>query len=169
MKDSLLAGKVVNTHGIKGELKIIYYTDSPDFFNTIDNVMLFPSGESFKVEFSRQHKGSVLLKLEGIDDISQALPFVGSEVYVSRSETKLPEGRFFIVDIIGLDVITDEGLTIGKVTDVFQTGKNDVYGVKGDDGKEYFIPVIDEVVKDINPKEGKIIIHPIKGLLDDED
>ncbi len=163
----LICGKIVNTHGLRGEVKVLYYTDGPAFFDEVKTVYL-PSGEAFPLSGYRVNKGAVLLRLRGVDTVEQAEKLVGLELSVSRKELPpLPEGRFYIADILGMTVVTDEGRDLGKVVDVFKTGANDVYTVRGD--KEYLIPVIDEVVLSTDLTARKITIKPLKGLLEDED
>ncbi len=167
MEKELLAAEIVNTHGIRGEVKAICHTDSPEFFFDIENISLKPSGKEYKIEGARCHKGSVLLKLEGIDKMDEAEALVGSKIYVSREEAYLPEGKFYIVDIIGLSVFTEGGEKIGEVSDVFPTGSNDVFEVKRKGMKNAYIPYIDDVVKNIDLEEG-ITIHVLEGLLDED-
>lgn len=167
MEKELFAAEIVNTHGIRGEVKAIYHTDSAEFFEDIKTVRLEPSDLTFKISGSRPHKGSVLLKLKGVDTIEDAQKLVGQKVYVSRKEAKLPEGKFYIVDIIGLSVFTEDGEEIGKVTDVFRTGSNDVFEVKRKGLKNAYIPHIDDIVKEIDLDYG-ITIHVMEGLLDED-
>ncbi len=163
----LECGKIVNTHGLRGEVKVVYYTDAPDFFNTIKTLYV-PSGRSFQLQSYRRNKGSVLLKLKGVDTVEDAERLVGETLSVARRDLPpLPEGRYYIADILGMEVVTDAGRNLGKVVDVFKTGSNDVYTVRGD--KEYLIPVIDEVICKTDLSAKRITIKPLKGLLEDED
>ncbi len=163
----LVCGKIVNTHGLRGEVKALYYTDGPDFFEDVKTLHL-SSGKKLGLRGYRISKGAVLLKLAGIDTVEEAEALVGQEISVSRADLPpLPEGRYYIADILGMEVVTDEGRVLGKVADVFKTGSNDVYTVRGD--KEYLIPVIDEVVLSTDLDARRITIKPLKGLLDDED
>lgn len=163
----LTCGKIVNTHGLRGEVKALYYTDGPDFFDTVKTLHL-SSGQALTLVGWRVNKGAVLLRLSGIDTVEAAERLVGQEISVSRKDLPpLPEGRYYIADILGMEMVTDEGRLLGKVTDVFKTGSNDVYTVRGD--KEYLIPVIDEVVLSTDLEARRITIKPLKGLLDDED
>jgi len=165
----LLCGKIVNTHGISGEVKALYYADSPSFFDKIKEFTLKDKSK-LSVSYIKPHKGSILIKFKGIDSFDDAEKLKNEELFVPREKAeKLPEGRYYIVDILGLSVITDTGRNLGKVIDVFKTGSNDVYTVKDENGKEYLIPVIDEVILDTDIKGGRILIKPLKGLLDDED
>ena len=163
----LVCGKIVNTHGLRGEVKALYYTDGPDFFNQVKNVHL-STGQVLSLKSFRVSKGAVLLKFKDIDTVEAAEAFVGAEISVTRAELPpLPEGRYYIADILGMNVVTDAGRELGKVVDVFKTGSNDVYTVEGD--KEYLIPVIDEVILSTDLTARQITIKPLKGLLDDED
>ena len=164
----LVCGKIVNTHGLRGEVKALAYVDSPDFFNTVKTLYL-ENGRTLQLKSWRVSKGAVLLKFAGVDTVEDAEKLKGTEISVKKTDLPpLPEGRFYIADILGMQVVTDEGRELGKVVDVFKTGSNDVYTVRGEDG-EFLIPVIDEVVLSTSLAEKRIIIKPLKGLLDDED
>ncbi len=169
MKEELLAGKIVTTHGVRGEVKVFCYTDSPDFFDEIENITIEGLKGEYVIEGSRAHKGASLLKLSGIDNMESAQLLVGKNVFVKREDVSLPEGRYYIVDIIGCSVFSEEGEKIGVVKDVFATGSNDVFSVEKKDGKMAYIPHIDDIVKDIDIGEKKITVHIIGGLIDDED
>ncbi|MBE7063185.1 MAG: 16S rRNA processing protein RimM [Ruminococcaceae bacterium] len=163
----LVCGKIVNTHGLRGEVKALYYTDGPDFFENVKKLYL-STGKEYRLVSWRVSKGAVLLRLDTVDSVEKAEALAGKEISVSRSDLPpLPEGRYYIADILGMTVVTDEGRDLGRVVDVFKTGANDVYSVRGD--KEYLIPVIDEVVLSTSLEEKRITIKPLKGLLDDED
>lgn len=164
----LHCAKIVNTHGLSGEVKALIYADDPSFFDSVKKVYL-KNGESLTIKSVRPQKGSLLMKFKEITDVNMAEKYKGADIYVKRDETPaLPEGRYYIVDILGLEVYTDVGRCLGKVTDVFKTGSNDVYTVKGDT-REYLIPVIDEVILETDIKGGRITVKPMKGLIDDED
>ena len=165
----LLCAKIVNTHGVLGEVNAIIYADSPEFFEGIRELVL-GSGRVLHPNLVRPHKDMLIMRFDEIETLDEAERLKGCDLYLKREQAApLPEGRFYIVDIIGLLALTEEGETLGRVTDVIQTGKNDVYVIKNDDGREYLVPVIDEVVTDIDIPGGKILIKPIKGLFDDED
>lgn len=163
----LTCGKIVNTHGLRGEVKALYYTDGPAFFNHVKTLHL-SDGRTFSLKSCRQNRGAVLLKLEGVDTVEAAKKIVGQEILVARETLPpLPEGRYYIADILGMEMVTDTGRVLGTVVDVFKTGSNDVYTVRGE--REYLIPVIDEVVLSTDLAERRITIKPLKGLLEDED
>ncbi len=163
----LLCAKIVNTHGVMGEMKAICLADSPMFFKKIKT--LYIENKPYTLKGVKEHKGNLLLRLLEIDNMDKAETLKGKDVYVKREDAPaLPKGRYYIVDLLGLSVMTAEG-EIGKITDVFQTGSNDVYEVKSESGKKYYIPVIDDVVKEIDIENKRVFITPLKGLLDDED
>ena len=109
------------------------------------------------------------MKAKGIDTIEQAETLRNKVLYINRNDVELPEGEYFIQDLIGTEVYDiDNGRFYGKITDVMKTGANDVYQITASDGKDYLVPVIDDVVKEIDIYAGKIQIRPLKGIFDDE-
>ena len=169
LKKYLEAGKIVGTHGIRGEVRVETWCDSPVFFSKLKKVYI-KNGETELLVKSRPHKNIAIMKIAGIDTIEAADKYLGKVVYMDREHANLPEDTFFIVDLIGLDVVDmDSGSVYGKISDVFKTGANDVYEVTDNENKKYLVPVIDDVVKEINPKDGFVKIIPMKGIFDDED
>ena len=169
-KQYLESGKIVGTHGIKGEVRIDPWCDSPEFLCAFKTLYLDSRGERSIEVKSRPHKNITLAKIKGVDTIEQAELLRGKIVYIDRNDIALGEGVHFVQDLLGLEVKDDENGTVyGKITDVFQTGANDVYEITDDSGKKYLAPVIDEVVTEINVDEGTVLIHPMKGIFDDED
>ncbi len=162
-KELLQAGKIVNTHALRGDLRIYPYCDGPEFFCNVKK--LYIDGESYTITSAKVHKGQALIHLKGIDHISDAEPLIGKIVYLKKSEVPLEEGQYFIDDIIGLSVENiDTGAVYGKVTDVITTGANDVFEVTGD--KILLVPKINEVVINIDLNEEKILIRPLQGLFE---
>lgn len=165
MNENLLkAGKIVNTHSLRGEVRIYPYCDGPEFLCEFD--YLYVENNKMKVISSRVHKGQALIKFEGINNINEAETLVGSMVYIDKDDIELEEGRFFIEDIKGMtvkDVETDE--VYGKVINVIETGANDVFEVKSEE-KILLVPKIDDVVKEIDLESKVILIKPIKGLFE---
>ena len=150
-------GKIVNTHGLKGELKVYPYID---YFEDVS--FIYIDNKKYEIEKARYQKNVVILKLKEINDINEAEKYRNKIIDLKEEDApELPEGTYYIKDLIGSDVYTDDGKLLGKLDDVFNTGANDIYQV----GK-YLLPVIDEVVKEIDIKNKKIIVHIIKGLLD---
>ncbi len=168
MEKFLEAGKIVNIHGLKGEVKIVPWSDDNDFICEFDTIYCGKDKKVFKIENARVHKNTVLVKLVGIDTPEAANLLRNNIVYIDRNEVELEEGCFFIADLIGLTVKNiDTGEEIGKVTDIFQTGANDVYEVKNN-GKAYYIPGIPDVIIETDIEKGVIAVRPLEGLLDED-
>lgn len=166
LKEFFNIGQIVNSHGIKGEVKVFPLTDDPARFKKLKTVII--DNRDVKIESCKFQKDRVILKLEGIDDMNAALKMKTKYLKVARKDAvKLPEDTFFIADLIGCKVYDTEEKYIGEVYEVIKTGSNDVYWIK-DGGKETLVPVLKEIVLDINIEEGKIIIKPV-GEWQDED
>lgn len=159
-------GKIVNTHGIRGDVKVLPLTDDTKRFEELKSV--FIGDDKLKLEISKvgYAKGNVILKFKNYDNINDVEKFKNTTVWIDeKDKVKLPQYSYFIHDIVGLEVYLSDGTHLGKVKDVLQPGANDVYIVKGE-GKEYLIPAIKDVVKEVNIDENKIIIEPLEGLLE---
>ena len=158
-------GKIVNTHGVRGELKVVPWTDDPTVFSdfttvTVDNV-------PYSVRSVRFQGQNVLLKLEGINDMTAAEGLKNKTVFAPRSAFDLPEGTFFVADLLGLTVVEAEtDRELGKLTDVMSTGANDVYEITDSEGKKYYIPAIKDCVKTTDPEAGIMRIHVMEGLFE---
>ena len=166
MQKRLEIGQIVNTFGIKGELKVAPFTDDVKRYNDLKKVYVKTKKESklYKVENVKYHKNMVLLKLENIDKIEDAEMLRNAFLEVDREDAvPLEEGTYFIADLIGLEVYTEEGKLLGKVEDIYNTGANDIYVVKDELGKQILLPGTKEVIKEVNLEE-KIIVHLIPGL-----
>lgn len=156
MSTKIEVGKYVNTFGIKGEIKIFPYVEYLDKLNYI-----YLDNKKMEIKKLRFKKNVAIVKLKGIDDINEIEPLKGKIVTIDESDKpELPEGTYYNEDLIGMEVYTDDEKYLGKLDDVFNTGANDIYQV-GD----ILLPVIDDVVKKIDIKNNKIIVHIIKGLL----
>ena len=168
MQKRLEVGQIVNTFGIKGEVKVTPFTDDINRFDDLKKVYVKTRKEEklYKVENARYHKNMVLLKLEGIENPEQAELLKNAYLEIDREDAiPLEEGQYFIVDLIGLDVYTDEGNLLGKVDDIYNTGANDIYVVKDELGKQVLLPGIKEVIKEVDLDNEKIIVHLIPGLI----
>lgn len=168
MQEYLEVGQIVNTFGVKGMVKVMPFTDDVTRFERLKTIYVCKKDkmEEIEIEEVKYQKNLVLLKLKGIDDMNEAELRKGSYLKIHRKDAiKLPKDTYFIADIIGLDVYTDEGILLGKVDDIYNTGSNDIYVVKNDLGKQILLPSIKEVLKEINLEEGKVIVHLIKGLI----
>ena len=164
MEKYLEAGTIVSTHGVHGEVKILPWADGPEFLTLFDRVFL--QGKEYAVENSRVQKTCVLMKLKGIDTMDAAQALRETVVKVDRNDVELEEGTFFIADLIGMEVCEENGELIGELTDVIQTGANDVYAVKTPEGKEYLFPAIKECVKSVDMESRKVTVYIMPGLLD---
>lgn len=168
MEEYLEIGQIVNTNGLKGTLKVKPLTDDITRFEDLETVYIQKAKEliEFKIQEVKYSKNMVLLKLEGIDNIEEAEKYRNFYIKINRKDAvELEEDSYFIVDIIGCEVYTESQELLGKVIDVFSTGSNDVYTVKNSEGKEILLPAIEDVIKDVDIKNKKIIIHLMEGLI----
>ena len=163
----LEAGKIVNTHGIRGEVRILPWADSPSFLTGLSR--LYIDGVPVKVISARAHKSCVIATLEGICDIDAAIRLKNKTVYISRDDVKLEEGRFFIADLVGLRAInhnTNEEL--GTVAEVMSLPANNVYVIKGRQGapdcRDIMVPAVPEFIVEVNISGGYIKFHLIEGM-----
>lgn len=167
MQEYFEVGQIVNTFGIKGQLKVKPFTDDMERFEELKTVYICKKNEMKKVEIEdvKYNKQCVLLKVKGIEDLTEAEKYKGLFLKIDRKDAKkLPKDTYFIADILGLEVYTDEGELLGKVDDIFPTGANDVYVVKNELGKQILLPSIPEVIKEIDLEKRKVIVHLIEGL-----
>ena len=160
------AGRIVNTHGVAGEVKIEVWLDSPKFFRSFKRIYL---GErEMKVASARTHKDFVIAKLEGIDDINAAMALKGREVTVRREDAALPHGAFFLQDILGARVVDEDGNEIGELVEIMERPASNVYVVKGE--TEHLIPAVPDVfIVSADPDAEVIRVRMMKGLATDED
>lgn len=165
-------GRIVNTHGIRGEVRVLSTTDFEEERFVVGNKLAAFKKDDKKptwvtIESMRRHKNFILLTFEGMHNINLVEPFKEGMLKVTKdqmSDDLLAENEYFFHDIIGCSVVSEEGETIGTVIDILQTGANDVWVVKGAK-KEYYIPYIEDIVKGIEVDEKKIVIHVMEGLL----
>ncbi len=165
MKEYIQIGKIVNTHGIKGELKVVPLTDDKKRFEELKNVYIDNELSEFEVQKVRYNKNTVILKLKEFNNINEVLKFKNRYILIhERDAIDLPENSYFMFQINGLDVYLNNGNKLGKIVDILQPGANDVYVVKN--GKqEYLIPAIKQVIKQIDLENNKMIIQPIEGMI----
>jgi len=169
MIEYLNIGQLVNTHGVKGELKAIALTDDPQRFLDLKWVYIDKKGtlEKSIISSVKFLKRFVVLKFEGIDSIEAAEKLKGFYLKVDRANAvKLPKDSFFITDILGMQVYNENNELLGELSDIIQTGSNDVYIVKNKEGKEILIPALKSVVKEISLDDRRISVVLPKGLLD---
>ena len=165
MENLLEIGQIVNTHGLRGDVKVMPWCDAPEIFHELAYVLI--DGEEYEIQKSSLHKNAVLLKLKGIDHINDAENYRNKVLTIPREELgELPEGTYYICDLLGCNVETVDGRNLGKICDIIKTGSNDVYVVEDITKKQVLIPVIDEVIKSVSIDEKRIVIEPLKGLID---
>lgn len=170
LKQFLEAGKIVGTHGVRGELRVDPWCDSAEFLKRFHALYFNKGAVPLKVVSSRIHKSQLLVKLEGVDTIEKADTYRGKILYLNRADAKIPEGRYFMDDLIDLDVYdVDTFVYYGTISEILRTGANDVYQITSPSKKTYLIPAVAPVVREIDLEKGKMLIRPIKGTFDDED
>ncbi|WAA13623.1 ribosome maturation factor RimM [Fervidibacillus halotolerans] len=163
-------GKIVNTHGIRGEVRVISVTDFPEQrYKKGSKLYLFLTPEKPPIELEvnswRKHKNFDLLTFTGYHSINDVEPLKGGILKVSEKElSPLSDGEYYFHEIIGCKVMTTDNQHMGVITNILTPGANDVWVVKGEDGKEYYIPYIGEVVKEINVEDQVVRIEPMEGL-----
>ena len=165
-KQYLEAGKIVTTHGIRGEVKIMPYTDYPELLCDFDRLFIGKDHREIGVERSRVFKNTVIAKIEGVDTPEAAEKLRNKMLYMHRDDLELDDDTYFIQDLIGIEVRdadTDE--VYGTITDVLETGANDVYVIKGEK-REYLVPAIADVVVSTDIDNNTMIIRPLEGLFD---
>ncbi|HIY06805.1 MAG TPA: ribosome maturation factor RimM [Candidatus Evtepia faecigallinarum] len=163
MKNRYLeAGKIVNTHGIAGEVKILPWADGPEFLLDFDT--LYIDGQPMELTGARVHKNCVLAKLAGIDDINQAMKLRDKIVCIDREDVELEEGAFFLADLMGLEVRQAEtGKVLGTIHDILTPPANNVYVVRGGE-REYMIPAVPAFILETNIDDGYLLVRLIEGM-----
>ena len=166
MKQYLEIGKIVSVFGLKGEVKVQPWCDTPDFLCEFDT-LYWKSGTPVTVVHSRVQKNIVVMKLEGCDTVEEAQKLRGRVLYMDRDDVELEEGTYFVQDLIGLKVVdADTGEEYGELAEVSETGANDVYHLRRPDGTMCYIPAIPDVVKETDIEGGIMKITPLDGLFD---
>lgn len=165
IREFLSIGQIINTHGIKGELKVYPLTDDLKRFRKLKTI--FIDDVERKVIWSKIQTDKVILKIEGIDSIEEADRYKNKYIEVKREDAvQLPEGRYYVADLIDCEVSDEEGKVFGKVVEVIKTGSNDVYWVKG--SEEILVPALKTVVTSIDIEKGKIVIKPTRVWRDED-
>ena len=169
MTKYLEIGQIVNTFGIKGMVKVKPFTDNIERFSNLEKIYIKnKSGQNeYKIQEVKYHKNMVLIKFEGIENPEQADLLRNSYLLVNReTEEPLEPGRYYIVDMIGLEVFTDNNEYLGKLEDIYNTGSSDIYVVKNELGKQILLPAIEDVIKNIDMDSKKITVHLLPGLVE---
>ena len=169
MKKYLEIGKIVSTHGIKGEVRVQPWCDSSDFLCEFETLYFDEGKKSVDIIRARVQKNVVIMQLDGVDTVEEAQNLRNKILYMDRDDVELDEGTYFIQDLIGLVCIdADGGGEIGKITDVLETAANDVYEITSAEGKKYLIPAIPDVVLETDLDGNTMTIRKMEGLFDDE-
>lgn len=172
IKEYLELGQIVGTHGIRGELRVNPWCDTPEFAKRFKTLYFDKNGnDSVKVTSCRPHGNVILMSLAGVDSVEKAEALRNRMLYLKRSDANLPAGTWFIEELIGCTVFDADRreTTYGVLCDVSSTGANDVWYITGNDGTEYLIPAIKDVVIETDVASNAVYIRPLKGIFDDAD
>ncbi len=169
IKSFIECGQIVGTHGVRGEVRVNPWCDSPDFLTGFKKFYIDDNGKNeLKVTSSRRANNVVLMKIDGITTVEDAMKYKNTVIYIKRDDADIGD-RYFIQELIGCKVYhseTEEPL--GVITNVTQLPANDIWHISRD-SKEYLVPAIPNVVVNVNVAEDIIYINPLKGIFDDED
>lgn len=161
MKQQYLeAGKITNTHGVRGEVRITPWADSAEFLRGFRT--LYIDEAPVQVLHSRVHKNQLIAQLAGYDDVNAAMTLKNKVVCIDRADAKLPEGRFFLQDLMGMRVVSDAGEALGALADVLELPQGNVYVVRGE--REILIPDVPEFILNIDPARDEITVHLLEGM-----
>lgn len=167
MQEFFELGQIVNTFGIKGFVKIVPYTEDISRFEQLDKVFLVKNNNKteYEIEDVKYHKNFVLIKFKNVNTVEDAESLRNYYIQVKREALGEPEeGTYYIADLLGLEVYSDDGKFLGILDDIYNTGSNDIYVVKEKSGKQILLPAISDVIKEINIADKKILVHLINGL-----
>ena len=163
----VIIGKFRRPHGLKGEIVMTVLIDFPELIHQGKMIYVGERHHPYEVRSTRWHGGDLLVALEGLPDRTSVEIYRNIMVYMKADDIpELPEGEYYIHQLVGLEVITDQGQILGKIKEILVTGANDVYLVESEGGKDILLPAIEQVVLDINHDQGKILVHILPGLLD---
>ena len=169
MEDTLRVGVISSTHGVRGEVKVYPTTDDVNRFKKLKTVILDTGREqmTLSIESVKFFKNMVILKFKEFNNINEIEKYKGKDLLIRRDQAvKLAPNENFITDLIGLKVVTDEGKEFGTLTDVLQTGANDVYEVEMADGRSLLLPAIKQCILNVDVENGMMQVHVLEGLLD---
>ena len=154
------AGRIVNTHGIRGEVKIVPWCDSADFLRRYKT--LYIDGKPMEVVSSRVHKDNLLAQLRGVEDVNAAMGLKNKTLCIDRADARLPKGSFFLADILGARVVTEDGAELGALADTLDLPGQRVYVVRGE--REHLIPAVPEFILHTDADAGVITVRLIEGM-----
>jgi 16S rRNA processing protein RimM len=169
VKQFLEAGKIVGTHGVRGEMRVEPWCDSAEFLKKIKRLYFDEGRKDAGLKASRVHKSQLLIKLESVNSATEADLYRGRILYLDRKDVRLPKNRYFIEDLIGLSVEdNDTGRVYGELREVFPTGANNVYRIVNEKGEEFLFPAVDAMIAKTDIEAGKLLVRPIPGIFNDE-
>lgn len=165
----LKVGKILNTHGIKGEVKTEFLCDTAEDFFDIEKLFLNVNEGPCEISYMRMHKNHILIKFADINTRGEAETLKGKYIYAYKSDIPLKKNHYFIEDLKGCEIFDFEsGKKYGVLKDVWNSGASDIYTVVDDDKKEYYLPIIPGTIKEIDVKDNRIVVCPLKGVFSDE-
>lgn len=168
MSEKIEIGKIVNTHSLKGEVKVTPWCDDVGVFDTLE--FIYTTDSKLQITSARPHKHSIIVKLKGIDHIDEAVKLRDKILYAEKSDlNELPENTYYVKDLLNMEVFDADDNSLGILVDWFPTGSNDVYVVKTENGKQILLPAIKQVIKKIDVENKRMTVELMEGLLGDED
>ena len=156
------AGKIVNTHGVRGEIKIEVWLDSPEFLQSFSRVYL--EGQERKLLSARVQKQFLIAVLDGVADVNEAMKLKGKTLYIDREDANLPEGAFFQSDILKARIMDEDGAELGVLTEILERPASNIYVFQDPAGIEHLVPAVPEFIRKIDVEAGTITVHLIKGM-----
>ena len=169
MEDMLRVGVIASTHGVRGEVKVFPTTDDAKRFKELKKVILDTGKEyiPMEIEHVKFFKNMVILKFKGYDNINEIEKYKSRDLLITRDQAvDLAPDEYFITDLIGLAVVSDQGVELGTLKDVLETGANDVYVVAMKDGKELMLPAIGDCILNVDLEQRRMEVHVLEGLMD---
>lgn len=156
--EMILIGRIVAPHGVRGDLRILPDTERPEIFKKLKR--LFIGGKSYPILSARPHKNVYIVHAEGVDDRNLAETLVSEPVEIPYGELpKLPKGTYYYFQLLGLTVVSDEGETVGTLSEILETGANNVYAVRQENGKEIYLPAIPSCILSVDTDKGQMTVH----------
>ncbi len=171
IKEYLEIGQIVSTHGIRGEVRVNPWCNGPEFIKKFKRLYKDNEGKyCFNINSVRPNKNVAIVKLEGIDSVEAAEKLRNTVLYMKRSDLNLPDGEWFISELLGCKVVDfyNPEICYGEITDVAETGANDVWYVKTLNGEEVLIPAIPDVIKNCDVKNETVYINALRGLFGED-
>lgn len=167
-KQFLEAGRIVGTHGVRGEMRVEPWCDSAEFLKKVKNLYFDEGRTDAGLVASRVHKSLLLIRLKDVDSATQADLYRGRILYLNRKDVRLPKNRYFIEDLIGLSVEDAQtGVLYGEIREVFETGANNVYRIVNEKGEEFLFPAVDAMIAKTDIEAGKLFVRPISGIFNE--